>query len=103
MDTLLSVNGRAIPVTVVDLSRSGIRVHVNARIARGTSVRVECEELIGEGVVWHSRRFKGAYSIGIEFQRIRRAEKNIPSNHHAHMDNAERIYAFSELEMAAGC
>lgn len=104
MDTLLSANGRAIPVTVVDLSRSGIRVHANSRIDRGTSVRVECEELIGEGVVWHSRRFKGAYSIGIEFQRISRAaDKNIPSNHRTHMGNAERIYAFPELEVAAAC
>ena len=36
----------------MDLWRSGIRLHANLRVARGTQVRVECEEIIAEGVVW---------------------------------------------------
>ena len=81
-----------------------MRVQVSSRIARGTSVQLEGEELIGEGVVWHSRRFKGAYSIGIEFQRIgRAADKNIPSDHHTHTGNAEKIYTPPKLEMAEAC
>jgi hypothetical protein len=47
-----------------------MRVHANSRIARGTSVQIEYRDLIAQGVVWHSRKFRGAYSIGIEFQTI---------------------------------
>jgi hypothetical protein len=99
MNAVLSVisDGRAIAVKVDDLSRSGMRVHANSRIARGTSVQVKCEELIAEGVVWQSRKFKGAYSLWIEFLRISRIpRKSILSKHHAHIGNAEEIYTVSE-------
>jgi hypothetical protein len=99
MDALLSVisDGRAMASKVQDLSRSGMRVYASSRIARGTSVQVKCEELIAEGVVWQSRKFKGAYSLGIEFLRISRIpSKSILSTHHAHIGNAEEIYTVSE-------
>jgi hypothetical protein len=74
MDALLSVisDGQAIAGKVEDLSRSGRRVCASSRIARGALVQVKCNELIAEGVVWQSRKFKGAYSLGIEFLRIGR-------------------------------
>jgi len=74
-----------------------MRVFASSRIARGTSVQVKCEALIAEGVVWQSRKFKGAYSIGIEFLRISRIpSKSILSKHHAHIGNAEEIFTVSE-------
>jgi hypothetical protein len=66
-------------------------VHANSRIVRGTPVQVKCEELIAEGVVRHSRKFKGEYSIGVEFLRIGRiASKSILSMRHMEMGNAQK-------------
>jgi hypothetical protein len=61
---------QTVEVKVADLSQSGIRVYVGARIERGTVVDVEYEELNARGVVWHSRRYKDGYSIGIEFHKV---------------------------------
>ena len=47
-----------------------MRVQVEKRITRGTSVGIQCEGLTAQGIVWHSRRFREVYSIGIEFQMI---------------------------------
>lgn len=72
MDASLSLNSKNQTITgqVADLSQSGVRVYVNARIARGTSVQIQYRDFIAQGIVWHSRKFRGAYSIGIEFQTI---------------------------------
>jgi hypothetical protein len=74
MDALALVSNcqeaQKVEVKVADLSQSGMRLYVSSRITRGTSVHVEYENLVAKGVVWHSRRFKDGYSIGIEFQRI---------------------------------
>jgi|SRR5579864_2812871 len=72
MDASLSLNSKnqTISGQVADLSQSGMRVYVNARIARGTSVQIQYRDFIAQGIVWHSRKFRGAYSIGIEFQTI---------------------------------
>jgi len=75
MEALVSLSNsqgpRTVEVKVADLSQSGIRVYVGSRIARGASVQVEYKDLVAQGVVWHSRRYKDGYSIGIEFHKIR--------------------------------
>jgi hypothetical protein len=74
MDALVLVSNsqgpQTVEVKVADLSQSGIRIYVGSRIARGASVHVEYKDLVAQGVVWHSRRFKDGYSVGIEFHRI---------------------------------
>ena len=74
MDALVLVSNcqeaQKLEVKVADVSQSGMRVYVSSRITRGTSVHVEYESLVAQGVVWHSRRFKDGYSVGIAFQRI---------------------------------
>ena len=74
MDALVSLSNRQGPQTVqvkvADLSQSGIRVYVSSRIARGTVMNVQYKELNARGVVWHSRRYKDGYSIGIEFHKV---------------------------------
>jgi len=77
MKAILSLNDRKIrDVEIADLSRSGMMVHVTERIARGTSVEIEYEGLTAQGIVWHSKRFRGVYSIGIEFQTISGTRNN---------------------------
>ena len=103
MDALLSVisEGQEITVKVGDLSRSGMRVLANSRIARGTSVRVEYQDLVAQGVVWHSRRFREGYSIGIEFLRISKiVNESISSKHPTQLRNAEKLREVSEPESA---
>jgi hypothetical protein len=74
MDAHVSVSNshgpQTVQVKVADLSQSGIRVYVSSRIARGTVVNVQYKELNARGVVWHSRRYKEGYSVGIEFHKI---------------------------------
>ena len=77
MKAILSLNDREIrDAEIADLSKSGMRVHVGERIARGTSVEIEYEGLTAHGIVWHSKRFRDVYSIGIEFQTISGARNN---------------------------
>lgn len=57
-------------VKIADLSQSGMRIYVDSYIARGTSVHIEYEHLAADAIVWHSRRFRGAYLIGVEFQSV---------------------------------
>lgn len=72
MNALLSFNSKApeITVQVADLSRSGMRIYVDARIARGTAVHIQYQDVVAQGIVWHSRKFKEMYSIGIAFQAV---------------------------------
>jgi hypothetical protein len=98
MNALLSLNGKTpeISVQVADLSRSGMRIYVDARIARGTAVHIRYQDLVAQGIVWHSRKFKAMYSIGIAFQAVAG-----PRVRTAVRDGTE--WAEESLHAGAGC
>jgi hypothetical protein len=83
MNAFLSFSSKTseIPVQVADLSQSGMRIYVDARIARGTPVQIQYEDLVAQGIVWQSRTFKEMYSVGIEFQAVAGPRVQAAVNH----------------------
>ena len=67
----LLVNGsQRVPGTISDVSVSGIGVEAEAAISPETPVKIDCGDIIAEGIVRFCRRQGPRYYIGISLQAL---------------------------------
>jgi hypothetical protein len=79
---VLSSDSGTLPATVLDISRSGLRVELPSPVAKGASVEVTLpKEVIIFGEVRYCRAAEGTYHAGISIQDVFYAQANETQGH----------------------
>jgi hypothetical protein len=68
---ILPLNGPSLPATVIDVSRSGLRLELSTQLARGLGVEVVMPgDAVVFGEVRYCRRARDAFRVGIRIEDV---------------------------------